>query len=43
MKAWKPFKLVTIVDDRAMSMSFMEELFAIDTLLLSIMQGNYHD
>jgi len=40
MKAWKPFKLVVDVDGAYMSMSFMEELFQIDVLLLSIIQGN---
>lgn len=38
MKTWKPFKLVISVQGSEMSMSFMEELFSIDMLLLKIIQ-----
>lgn len=40
MKAWKPFRLVVDVESFAISTTFMEELLAIDMLLLSIIQGN---
>jgi hypothetical protein len=38
MKAWQPFKLVIKVDPP--TMDFMEELFNIDMLLLSIIGKN---